>query len=94
MDIRINSNHIHTKYIEFSIFLKLHVILTETDMKPGFGTIKEINYKHFLLFKSQGKKKKKNLRLESSSIGHYYVETLIATINEVLLTIYFRIKLV
>lgn len=53
-------------------------------MKPGFGTIKEINYKHFLLFKSQGKKKKKNLRLESSSIGHYYVETLIANINEVL----------
>lgn len=52
-------------------------------MKPGFGTIKEINYKHFLLFKSQGKKKK-NLRLESSSIGHYYVETLIANINEVL----------
>lgn len=51
-------------------------------MKPGFGTIKEINYKHFLLFKSQGKKK--NLRLESSSIGHYYVETLIANINEVL----------
>lgn len=84
MDIRINSNHIHTKYIvEFSIFLELHVILTKTDMKPGFGTIKEINYKHFLLFKSQGKKKK-NLRLESSSIGHYYVETLIANINEVL----------
>lgn len=84
MDIRINSNHTHTKYIvEFSIFLELHVILTKTDMKPGFGTIKEINYKHFLLFKSQGKKKKKS-QVGIFIIGHYYVETLIANINEVL----------
>lgn len=42
---------------------------------------KEINYKNF--YYSNARAKKKNLRLESSSIGHYYVETLTANINEV-----------
>lgn len=51
-------------------------------MKPGFGTVKEINYKNF--YYSNAKAKKKIFSLESSSIGHYYVETLTANINEVL----------
>lgn len=51
-------------------------------MKPGFGTRNKLQT--FFIIQIPRQKKKKNLRLESSSIGHYYVETLTANINEVL----------